>query len=121
MPCFGRSTHPASVAPGRYSRLAGHDCRTPRARHVACASHAAAVRISTATLLFGLAVVVRLLVGLALLRGGAAHFVLASDDGDAYVASARWLSAGEPIVLTSRLAAKWTSEGADPAARWPAG
>jgi len=90
------------------------------ARHVACGSIRAAVRSSTATLLFGLAVVVRVLVGLAYLHGGDTPFVLASDDGDAYVASARWLATGEPIVLTPRLAAKWTLAAPDPAARWPA-
>jgi hypothetical protein len=69
----------------------------------------------------GLALLARVAVGVWLLSHGDAAYVLASDDGDAYVAAARWLAFGEPIVLTARMAAKWTLDGAgDPASRWPA-
>jgi hypothetical protein len=67
-----------------------------------------------------LAIAVRLSVGAALLSQGGTSFVLASDDGDAYDAAARWQATGTPIVMTDRLLGKW-----DPAtpleARWPQG
>ena len=67
-----------------------------------------------------LAIVLRLVVGAALLSQGGTNFVLASDDGDAYDAAARWQASGTPIVMTDRLLGKW-----DPAtpveARWPQG
>jgi len=67
-----------------------------------------------------LAFVLRLVVGSALLSQGGTNFVLASDDGDAYDAAARWQASGTPIVMTDRLLGKW-----DPAtpveARWPQG
>jgi hypothetical protein len=68
----------------------------------------------------GLAIALRVVVGAALLSQGGPSFVLASDDGDAYDAAARWQGSGTPIVMTERLEGKW-----DPAtpveARWPQG
>ena len=68
----------------------------------------------------GLAIALRLVVGVVLLSQGGSSFVLASDDGDAYDAAARWQALGTPIVMTERLRGKW-----DPAvpveARWPQG
>ena len=67
-----------------------------------------------------LAIVLRLSVGAALLSQGGPNFVLASDDGDAYDAAARWQATGAPLVMTDRLLGKW-----DPTtpveARWPQG
>jgi hypothetical protein len=71
-------------------------------------------------LILGLALTVRLVLGLWLLQGGDAAYVLASDDGDAYVAAARHAAFGEPIVLTDRMAAKWQlAADQDPGRRWP--
>jgi hypothetical protein len=75
--------------------------------------------VQPALAIFALAILFRLTLGVVLLNGGDAAFVSASDDGDAYAASARWAASGEPIVLDERLARKWTLN-ADPAARWPA-
>ena len=62
----------------------------------------------------------RLSVGAALLSQGGTSFVLASDDGDAYDAAARWQATGTPIVMTDRLLGKW--DAATPLeARWPQG
>jgi len=68
--------------------------------------------------IFALAAVVRIVVGLVLLTNGPDAYVLASDDGDAYVATARWAAFGEPITLTERMAAKWSPD-VQPPDRWP--
>jgi hypothetical protein len=73
-----------------------------------------------AWLVFGVAVVARLTVGISLLDAGDRAYVLASDDGDAYVAVARHMAFGEPIAFDERLAGKWAPEVA-PQQRWPAG
>ena len=55
-----------------------------------------------------------------LLSQGGPQFVLASDDGDAYDAAARWQAFGVPIVMTDRMSGKW--DGRTPVeARWPQG
>ncbi len=75
-----------------------------------------------ALLLFALALLIRLALGLALWHQGDTAYILSSDDGDAYVASARWAAFGNPIDLTPRLAQKWPgaeSEDEDPTTRWP--
>src|SRR5207248_8587134 len=65
-------------------------------------------------------VTIRLAVGLFLLSSGDRQYVLSSDDGDAYVASARYVALNEPITLDDRLAAKWPdAQSEDPAERWP--
>ncbi|HEY3063216.1 MAG TPA: hypothetical protein VGL99_29930 [Chloroflexota bacterium] len=69
---------------------------------------------------FALAVALRLAVGLVLITNGSESYVLSSDDGDAYVASARWAAFGEPIEMTERLAGKWSPD-VSPADRWPSG
>jgi len=69
-------------------------------------------------LVFAVALAARLLLGLWLLHAGS--YVLASDDGDAYVAAARHAAFGEPIVVTDRLAGKWRYQpNQDPGSRWP--
>jgi hypothetical protein len=70
--------------------------------------------------LFALAFAVRLGVGAVLLARGTDAFVLASDDGDAYDAAARWQAFGEPITLSPRMAAKWSSD-TGVMERWPQG
>ena len=69
-------------------------------------------------LVLALAFAVRLALGLWLLSAGDQAYVLASDDGDAYVISARHLAFGEPVVFDQRLSQKW-QPGQDPASRWP--
>lgn len=68
-----------------------------------------------------LAVTLRVALGMTLLatQGGPA-FVLASDDGDAYDAAARFVALGEPIPTTPRLAGKWDAS-TDLTDRWPQG
>src|SRR5947209_8526855 len=62
-----------------------------------------------------LAVIARLWVGFMLVSAGPTAFVLASDDGDAYDAMARWQAFGTPIVLSERMAQKWHLASVEPA------
>jgi len=55
-----------------------------------------------------------------LLSQGGPQFVLASDDGDAYDAAARWQAFGVPIVMTDRMSGKWDAR-TPVEARWPQG
>jgi Dolichyl-phosphate-mannose-protein mannosyltransferase len=67
------------------------------------------------------AVAARLCVGAWLLSAGPADFVLASDDGDAYDAAARWQAFGQPLDMTERLQGKWDATTESVVARWPQG
>lgn len=96
---------------------------------VAAAAHAhsrsyvksnAKMRVPFGVGLFLLAVVVRLAFGGVLLSHGPEAFVGASDDGDAYDAAARWQAFAQPIIMTERLAHKWSVDRSVPA-RWPHG
>src|SRR6266508_1218197 len=118
MPAPPPESDPAMVmATGRARAMSARDSKPAHLVHEASSGVMRRAAFVVAVCL--VACVPRVAVGAALLSQGEPAFVLASDDGDAYDAAARWLAFGTPIELTDRLADKWDLGASSVDERWP--